>query len=86
MGLKYNTALLLEALLILKNVFLSKEYIAYNYSVPQDSLRVYLYYTVALKDILLRYGGSAWRLLRRDEEMVARAKRENEIRAWLESV
>lgn len=85
-GLKDKTALLLEALLILKNVFLSKEYIAYNYSVPQSSLRVYLYYAVSLKDILLRYGGSALRLLRRDEEMVARAKRENEIRAWLESV
>ncbi len=84
-GLKDKANLLLEALLILKNVFLSKEYIAYNYSVPQNSLRVYLYYAVSLKDILLRYGGSAWSLLRCDEEMVALTKRENAIRAWLES-
>lgn len=84
-GLKDKANLLLEALLIIKNVFLSKEYIAHNYSVPQNSLRVYLYYVVSLKDVLLRYGGSAWRLLRRDEEMVALAKRENAIRDWLES-
>jgi hypothetical protein len=83
--LKDKASLLLEALLILKNVFLSKEYIAYNYFVPPNSLRVYLYYVVSLKDVLLRYGGSAWRLLRRDEEMVTLAKRENAIRNWLES-
>ncbi|UCD84932.1 MAG: nucleotidyltransferase family protein [Deltaproteobacteria bacterium] len=85
-GLEGKLNLLREAFLILKNVFLSKEYITYNYSVPRKSLRVYFYYAVSLKDILLRYGGSAWSLLRKNKLMVSRAERENELRTWLESV
>lgn len=56
------------------------------YPAPPDSVRVYLYYAVRVKDLLQRHGRQAWRLLKGDSGMQARATRENEtsaLRAWL---
>ncbi|MGA9350203.1 MAG: nucleotidyltransferase family protein [Anaerolineae bacterium] len=77
-----------KAILLLKSAFPSPEVMAQMYPALPDSKRIYLYYPVRLKDLLLRYGRAAWRLLRRDEEMLALAKREKEktaLRDWLAS-
>ena len=77
-----------KVILFLKSAFPSPEIMARMYPAPPDSPRIYLYYPVRLKDLLLRYGYAAWRLLRRDEEMVMLVERENKktaLRDWLAS-
>ena len=77
-----------KAILFLKSAFPSPKVMARMYPAPPDSARIYFYYPVRLKDLLLRYGRAAWRLLRRDEEMVVLAERENRktaLRDWLAS-
>jgi hypothetical protein len=56
------------------------------YPAPSDSIRIYFYYPVRIKDLLLRHGRQVWRLLKGDEEMQDLAKRENDIaplKDWL---
>lgn len=70
----------------LRFTFPSREAMATMYPPPPSSRRIYLYYPVRLKDLLVRYGRSAWRLLRRDEAMLASARREDKGNAlvdWL---
>ncbi len=59
----------------LKSAFPSRQVMARLYSVSPFSKRIYLYYPIRLKDLLLRYGRTAWRLLRRDEKVIALAER-----------
>ncbi len=77
---------------LLKTVFPPREDLAKLYPVSSVSKRIYLYYPLRLKYLLLRYGRAAWqagwRLLRRDKEMIAAAERENRANAlvdWLAS-
>ncbi|MBM3166611.1 MAG: nucleotidyltransferase family protein [Chloroflexi bacterium] len=77
-----------KAILLLKSVFPSPEVMAKMYPAPPDSPRIYLYYPVRLKDLLLRHGRATWQMLRRDEEMMALVERENRKTAlsdWLAS-
>jgi hypothetical protein len=77
-----------KAILFLKSVFPSPEVMAQMYPAPPDSPRIYFYYPVRLKDLLLRYGRAAWRLLHRDKEMVMLVERKNNKTAlidWLAS-
>lgn len=70
----------------LRFTFPSRETMATMYPAPPSSGRIYLYYPARLKDVLVRYGRSAWRLLRRDEVMLAAARREdngNALVDWL---
>jgi hypothetical protein len=72
----------------LKFAFPSPEVMATKYPASPFSKRIYLYYPIRLKDLLLRHGRVAWQLLRRDEEMATLAEREKERFAlidWLAS-
>ena len=74
--------------LFLKSIFPSSEIMARTYSIPPDSPRIWLYYPVRLKDLVLRHGRTAWRLLRRDAETVALTERENRgiaLKDWMAS-
>jgi len=72
-----------KLILLSRSVFPSLDVMAKMYPAPPDSLRIYCYYPVRLKHILDRHGRIAWYLLWRNEEMVALAKRENELIEWL---
>ena len=77
-----------KTVLFLKSGFPSLEVMAKMYPAPADSTRIYFYYPVRLKDLLLRYGRATWQMLRRDEETVALVERENKKAAlsdWLAS-
>ncbi len=74
--------------LILRRAFPSPDEMARRYPAPSDSMRIYLYYPVRIKDLLMRHGGHVWRLLRRNEAMRALAGQANEMTAlkeWLMS-
>jgi hypothetical protein len=72
----------------LKFALPSPQAMATMYPASPFSKRIYLYYPVRLKDLLLRYGRTTWRLLRHDEEMIALAEQEargNALVDWLAS-
>ena len=72
--------------LFARHAFPSPKALSRAYPVPPSSRRIYLYYLVHLRDLLFRYAKTAWRLLRRDEQLVAVAKRKergNILRDWL---
>lgn len=78
-----------KAALFLKSLFPSPERIAGMYPAAGGPSRIYLYYPVRWKDLLLQYGLSAWRLMRHDEAMMVQAMRENQrtaLRNWLAPV
>jgi hypothetical protein len=80
--------LLSKGTLFLRRAFPSPEEVARRYPAPSDSVRIYFYYAVRIKDLLLRQGRQIWRLLRRDEGMRGLAKQENDmtpLKDWLMS-
>jgi hypothetical protein len=80
--------LLSKGTLFLRKAFPSPEEMARRYPAPSDSVRIYFYYAVCIKDLLLRHGRQVWRLLRRDEGMRGLAKQENNmtpVKDWLMS-
>ena len=75
-----------KAALFFKRVFPSPEEMVRLYPSASDSLWIYFYYLVRLRDILLRHSRQVWRLLRRDEALKALAKQENNftsLKEWL---
>ena len=77
-----------KVIYFLKCTFVSPQIMAKMYPAPPDSRRIYLYYLVRLKDLLILYSGVVWQLLRRDEKMMAqveRVKREAALKEWLAS-
>lgn len=68
-------ALLLEPLTL--------EAIAKCYAVSPTSKKIYFYYPVRLKDLLLRYGPVLWRLFCRDRQLTALAERKARLDEWL---
>lgn len=74
--------------LFLKGFFLPREAMARLYPAPADSLRIYYYYVVRLRDLLRVYGPDIWGWLRRDKEMRALAKEGKDLttlKDWLMS-
>jgi len=77
-----------RALAPLRTIFPPREYMATLYSVPESSWRVYLCYLVRLGHLARKYAHVVWRMLRRDEAVVAEIEREQRVRAmmdWLSS-
>lgn len=76
-------------IMLIRDHFLpSRESMALLYPAPADSGRIYLYYFVHLKDVLVRRGAIWWRLLCGDSKMRAAAKHTkqiDELRDWLMS-
>jgi hypothetical protein len=77
-----------KVLLFLKGFFLPREAMARLYPPPADSIRIYFYYVVRLRDLLRLFGCDVWRLLRRDKEMQVLAKEGKDLttlKDWLMS-
>ncbi len=79
-----------EKLTVIRDrVLPSREKMATLYPVAANSWRVYLYYPVRVKDLLMRFGGAVWRLASgnaRTRAAAVRANEINELRDWLMSV
>jgi len=74
--------------LFLKSVFPAPAIMARMYPSSCNSKWFYLYYPLRWKDLLFQYGRSAWRLVRREDEMLTLVERENQKAAlgrWLKA-
>jgi hypothetical protein len=72
--------------LFLQSIFLPRETIAQHYNLPPDSLRIPLYYPVRLKDLLVRYSRTVWRIWRRDNATASQFHQEerwSQLGKWL---
>ena len=74
-----------KAKFFLKRLFPSPEVIASIYPAHSSSIKIYLYYPVHLKGLLLRNSRNVWKLLWRDKKMVSSVEKENTMRDWLTS-
>ena len=77
-----------KVFLFLKRFFLPREDMALWYPPPADSIRIYFYYIVRLRDLLRVYGRDVWRWLRRGEEIQVFAKEGKDLttlKDWLMS-
>lgn len=70
--------------IIRDSLLLSRERMATLYPVPVNSWRIYLYYPVRIKDVLVRHGATLWRLARSDPKARAAAERINQVTALLD--
>jgi Uncharacterised nucleotidyltransferase len=69
-----------------ERLFQSRESMASMYPAPADSWRIYLYYPVRFKDMLIRHSPMMWRLFRADQKITAQVERTNqldELHNWL---
>ena len=71
--------------IMFRRVFLSRQSIAALYPVSPDSRKVYLWYPVRLKHLLVRHGQTVWRLLRGENEVVVPLQKEHSLMSWMES-
>ncbi len=69
---------------MLGRVFLPKETMAYIYGLHQDSIRLYLYYAVRLKDLIVRYFRIIGALYRGKQETVTLIERKGILANWLD--
>ena len=77
-----------KLVLFLKGFLLPRDAMARLYPAPADSMRIYFYYVVRLRDLLRVYGRDVWRWFRRDREMQAVAKEGKDLttlKDWLMS-
>lgn len=64
----------------------ARETMALMYPAPADSWRIWLYYPVRLKDLLMRYGLTMWQLAQGDprkQDLVIRSSHARELHEWL---
>lgn len=69
-----------------KRVFIPRKAMAKLYPPPSDSLRIYFYYVVRLRNLLRTYGRDVWRWLRRDRELLDYAQEGRDLttlKDWL---
>lgn len=77
-----------KVVLFFKGFFITPEAMARLYPPPADSIRIYFYYFVRLRDLLRVYGRDIRRWLRRDQEMQAFAREGRDLtvlKDWLMS-
>ncbi len=67
-----------------RRLFLSREDLAFAYSIATHSPWLYLYYPVRVKDLLGRYMHKTWRMWRGDPDMVAVVGHQDKLQRWLE--
>jgi hypothetical protein len=84
-----NTGFAAKAQAVFRSVFLPKQALSLLYSCPVDSLVLYLYYFVRVKDLINRYGSAAFRgIVRRDVKISSWARQEQErmrLKSWMEN-
>jgi hypothetical protein len=66
-----------------RSIFIPKISLAKQYAISPHSPRIYLYYPVRFKDVLIRNGRTAWRILRKDPELAPVAEQTDDLLAWL---
>ncbi len=66
-----------------RSVFIPKVVLAKKYPVSPNSPKIYLYYPVRFKDVLVRHGRTAWRILWKDPEIAPLTKRTRDLLEWL---
>ncbi|HRJ42452.1 MAG: nucleotidyltransferase family protein [Caldilineaceae bacterium] len=66
-----------------RTVFLPKPVISAQYGVSVHSPRIYLYYPVRLKDVLVRHWRTAWQLYRGDNSLTPLARHKAMLLRWL---
>ncbi|OAD23610.1 hypothetical protein THIOM_000552, partial [Candidatus Thiomargarita nelsonii] len=74
--------------IILKRIFPSLESIANMYDVPKNSWRIYFYYLVRFKYLLIKYSGMVWRILRGEKKAQTFMAQNNQItllKDWMKS-
>ena len=72
--------------LFLSRAFPSRAEMSRQYPAPPDSLRIYCYYPIRIRDLLLRHGRQTWRLVRQEEGMQRLAGQEaacTPLKEWL---
>jgi hypothetical protein len=78
-----------KASLLARTVFPSKKSLGRRYPACRNPRWLYLYYPVRWRDLLRKYGRSAWRMARRDHKVMTLVQREHEravLMDWLKSV
>lgn len=73
-----------KARFLSQRVFLPPKLMARNYSTEAGSWKMYLYYLVRIKDLLLRYNSNMVKLIRGDRQVTSAAERKNSLQNWLE--
>jgi hypothetical protein len=73
-----------KVLLIRDSLLPSRKTMAGMYPAPANSWRIYLYYPVRWKDVLMRYSGLLWRLSRGDSKTQSEVVRNNQVSNLLE--
>jgi hypothetical protein len=84
LALLEGASVLRKVSIALKTAFPAPEVMAALYPVSPHSKRVYLYYAVRFRDLLRKYGRTAWRMMRRDRGVVAAAARQNRLNALVD--
>jgi hypothetical protein len=77
-----------KVVILLKRVFLPPEIMARLYPVPSRSIQMYLFYLIRLKDLLVRYGSTVWRIRRgnkRELQMVENSNNVSALKDWMKS-
>jgi hypothetical protein len=70
---------------LLWHLFLPRDGMGAVYNIPADSPRIWLAYLWRPLDLVLRYGRSTWRLLRRQQVSQAAWTRELWLEEWLKT-
>jgi hypothetical protein len=65
--------------LIYKRLLPSRETLSLWYPAPANSWRIYLYYPIRVKDVLVRHGAALWRLIRGDSKTQTTAEHSNRV-------
>ena len=86
----YGKGFVNRTICLFVEIFPSPKMMAQMYRIPQNSMRVYLYYPIRLKylflkikNIFLTYSHDAWQLSRHDEEMM-KLEKTRTLMKWLE--
>ena len=82
-GLWGGTRMLDKLRAIGRSIFLPREAMARLYPLPPDSPWLYGYYLIRCKDLVVRYRGAAWRLLRGDPTFTATVRQRDALQDWL---
>jgi hypothetical protein len=80
--------ILQKVICFLQRIFLPPVIMSQMYPASPESWRIFLYYPVRLKYLLVQYGYTAWRLLHHDKEAITLAEQEekcNKLIDWLAS-
>lgn len=68
---------------MVQQVFLPRKTLARNYGLAPDSLQVFLYYPILLKDLFRRNKRLLWNFVRRDDKITLQTERISILEDWL---